>query len=105
MHPVTFPGAQTIGKPGQMAESECNSIPAMPLVDPNGYQCWLTAWMPDAEDLALLNAGQPVYVKTVTNHHVATNVGPGGRMVNVVGLPPMALFTIAPKIEEEGAGA
>lgn len=102
--PVHFEGATEIKKPEDMTDEQCTSIwakmgidalkvilnkgiaPVPPSVyesiDADKFPFFLTAWVPNKEDLEALNRGEPIYVKTVAN-----------------GLPPMALFTIDEKGE------
>lgn len=98
MHPVNFEGAVEIRKPDDMTDEQCISawakfgfdklFKAMQMnatippglyagVDEDDFPYYMTAWQPNKEDLEALNAGRPVYVKTLSK-----------------GLPPMALFTL-----------
>lgn len=83
MHPVHFEGAHEVKKPDNMTDEQCTSIPAMNGFDANGFPFFLTAWKPNAEDLAAFNRGEPVYIKTLARQ-----------------LPPMFLFTL----DEDGQG-
>ena len=77
MRPVEFEGSTEIKKPANMTDEECSSAWATAGVDINGDHYYMTAWQPNYEDLQALNAGKPIFVKTL------------GRV-----LPPMALFTL-----------
>jgi hypothetical protein len=77
MQPVEFNGSRMIGKPKDMTDEQCFSIPAFDAVDDNGFHFWLTAWKPSYEDLQALNRGEPVYVKSISG-----------------GLVPMCLYTV-----------
>ena len=105
MQPVSFPGATEIKKPNDMTDEQCFSVwakygfgklhelielkkggvevvpPIYAGVDTENFPFYLTAWQPSYEDLQALNAGRPIFIKTVSTR-----------------LPPMAVFTI----DEEG---
>lgn len=106
MHPVHFEGSVEIKKPSDMTDEQCtsawakfgfdllhkifesNGIAKLPEgilagVDSGNFPYYMTAWMPNKEDLDALNRGQPIYVK-----------------ITGKGLPPMALFTV----DENGNG-
>lgn len=100
MHPVHFEGATEIKKPDNMTDEECmsawakfgfgklyqiiqsNGVAIIPSVaagvDSENYPYYVTAWKPNKEDLDALNAGQPIYIRTLSKS-----------------LPPMSLFTIS----------
>lgn len=98
MHPVSFDGSVEIRKPENMTDEQCMSlwakagfgkllqlskvsehviIEVAAGVDEDNFPYYLTAWQPNKEDIEAINAGRPVYVKTLSK-----------------GLPPMALFTL-----------
>lgn len=100
MHPVFFEGAVEIKKPEDMTDEQClsawtkfgfdklhkviegNGMIKIPPglyagVDQENFPFYLTAWQPNKEDLEALNAGRPIYIKTLSK-----------------GLPPMAVFTL-----------
>ena len=74
---VDFPGTNIVfGKPAEMSDEQCGSVPAMTGTDPTGLPYTLTAWLPNYEDLLALQAGRPLMLQIV-----------GG------GMPPVALWT------------
>lgn len=77
MTPTYFEGATEIQKPQNMTDEECSSLWAVAGVDAAGYPYYLTAWMPNYEDIKAINEGRPIMVKTLSKQ-----------------LPPMALFTL-----------
>lgn len=60
MNPIKFPGSTYIGKPEEMPEEHCSGIWAAHSKDVNGYPFFVTVWVPTAEELKALNAGQGV---------------------------------------------
>jgi len=78
--PVMFEGANsTYGPPPGFAESQVAPIPAsryQVVGGPcDGVEMVVVAWLPDAEDLARLNAGGPVYLSCIGGlppHHLTT---------------------------------
>lgn len=67
MTPVTFPQQTHIfGKPGSWSDSQCKPVPAYlgqaqgGSVD--GIPIVVVAWQPDAEALAKLNSGEPIFL-------------------------------------------
>ncbi len=84
MHPIKFNGCNVdLGRPKDMTDEQCLSLPAEKNVDNSGFDYYLTAWMPNKEDLESLNRGEPMYLKVIGNNH-----------------PPVSLFTI----DEKGVG-
>jgi hypothetical protein len=100
MHPVFFEGSVEISKPNDMTDEQCmsawakfgfeklfkviqsNGIAHIPPglyagVDQEDFPFYMTAWQPNKEDLEALNAGRPIYIKTLSKQ-----------------LPPMAVFTL-----------
>lgn len=78
MRPVDFKTANTtFGKPENMSDEQCTPLRAEVGVDINGFPYICSAWMPNIDDLAAINRGEPIYIKVVSNS-----------------LPPMAIFTI-----------
>ena len=70
MTPCNFAEANiTYGPPPGFAESQVQSIPAcryqMIGGSCDGVEMVVVAWKPDAEDLARLNAGEPVYLSCI----------------------------------------
>jgi hypothetical protein len=96
MKNVPFEGSREIGKPTTMMKDDCVPAHAMPFVQQvdvqpldteadaptkkQPVQCWLLCYVPSPEDLAAMNAGEPVWLKIMAN-----------------GLPPHALFTMNPQ--------
>lgn len=80
MQPVSFEGSTEIKKPADMTDEQCMSVWATVGVDFGGLPYFLTAWKPSYEDMQALSRGEPIYVKTIAN-----------------GLPPMCLFTLDEK--------
>lgn len=99
MHPTHFPGAVEIKKPEGMTDEQCmsawakfgfdklykiiqsNGIMKLPPavyagVDAEDFPFYLTAWLPNKEDIEAINAGRPIFIKTLSKQ-----------------LPPMAVFT------------
>lgn len=74
---VAFDGAEEIRKPESMTDEQCSSVWAYRASDDDGFPFFLTAWMPSKEDLEALNAGRPLFLKTI-----------GGRF------QPVAMFTL-----------
>jgi hypothetical protein len=84
MHPITFEGVNTsLAKPTDMTDEQCSPLPAEKNVDNGGFDYFLTAWMPNKEDLEALNAGKPLFLKVIGLGH-----------------PPVALFTV----NDDGTG-
>jgi hypothetical protein len=105
MHPTHFEGAVEISKPIDMTDEQCMSawakygfdkiyeiikssgvIKLPPSVyasiDVDGFPYYLTAWKPNKEDIEAINAGRPIYIKTIAQ-----------------ALPPMSVFTLNEKDE------
>ena len=77
MHPVDFEGSNiTLNKPEGWTDEQCQSIKAWHGIDAVGNVGFLTAWTPSEKDLEALNAGRPLFMKTVSE-----------------GFAPVALFT------------
>lgn len=84
MMSINFEGANIVlGKPSDMTDEQCFSINAEKNIDSQGFPYFLTAWIPNKEDLDALNAGRPLFLKMVG-----------------VGFQPVALFTC----DENGEG-
>jgi hypothetical protein len=70
MTPITFPEANASFKaPADLAESQVATIMAycgpIPSGSMDGEKMIVVAWKPDADELAALNAGQPVFLTTL----------------------------------------
>lgn len=76
MIPIEFPGSREVGKPTDMTDEQCASIPAAQAVE-GGMPVWITCWQPSYEDIEAIKNGLPIYVKTVSRS-----------------LPPMLLLTL-----------
>jgi hypothetical protein len=91
MQPIEFVGSRIIGKPKDMTDEQCNSIWAANGATEDGIPFWVTVWKPSDEELAILNQGGGIIVRTLS-----------------AGLPPMSLFAtdlqIVPVEGEEKAG-
>jgi hypothetical protein len=106
MHPVHFEGAVEIKKPESMTDEQCMSVWAkygfdllfkifeskglvvLPEavyagIDAEHFPYYMTAWMPNKEDVDAVNRGEPFYIKVLAKE-----------------LPPMAVFTL----DENGNG-
>jgi hypothetical protein len=84
MYPTDFEGSNTnLTKPSDMTDEQCFSLPAEKNVDSQGFPYFLTAWMPNKEDVEALVAGRPLFLKVIGQ-----------------GFPPVALFTV----DENGEG-
>lgn len=77
MHPVQFPGSVEIKKPESMTDEQCSSAWIVAGIDNDGYPYYMTAWMPNYEDLQAIEEGRPIMVKVIGQQ-----------------LPPIALFTL-----------
>jgi len=85
MQPINFPGAIEVGKPENVKDEDCFSMPAMPVdytfTGEDGMQyparMWVEAWQPSKEDIAAINAGRPIWLQ-----------------IHSQGLPPVAVFTL-----------
>lgn len=78
MRPIDLPDYNiTLSKPTSMTDEQCAPLTAWHGDDGEGNHCFVTAWVPNKEDLAALNAGLPIYFKTVSDY-----------------FPPIAVFTI-----------
>lgn len=78
MHPTDFEGTNIVlTKPQNMTDEQCHPLKAFQGVDEQGFHFILTAWIPNKEDLESLQAGRPLYMKTVGQ-----------------GFAPVLLFTI-----------
>ncbi|WP_214228640.1 hypothetical protein [Pedobacter sp. B4-66] len=60
-----------------MTDDQCIPLSAYKGEDNDGFQFFLTAWVPNKEDLEALNAGRPLYLKVIGN-----------------GFPPLAMYTM-----------
>lgn len=66
MHPVNLHGMNVdLVKPADMTDEQCTSMKALHDIDNDGFPFFLTAWMPNKEDLEALNAGRPLLVKVI----------------------------------------
>lgn len=84
MRPIKFEGANIdLAKPKDMTDEQCFTLPAEKNVDANGFDYFLTAWLPNKEDLEALQQGRPLFLKVLGQGH-----------------PPVALFTV----DENGEG-
>lgn len=79
MQPTTFPEANSTHHAPAGDEHHCGSLPTFTgQIDGgswDGTKIVIAAWKPDAEDLARLNAGQPVFVAMLGGlcpHFIAT---------------------------------
>lgn len=84
MHPINFEGANiNLAKPNDMTDEQCQPLPAEKNVDNHGFPYFLTAWMPNKEDVEALMEGKPLWLKVIGTTH-----------------PPVVLFTV----NEDGTG-
>jgi len=84
MMSIDFEGSNvTLGKPTDMTDEQCVSIHAERNVDAQGFPYFLTAWVPNREDLEALQAGRPLFLKMIGTH-----------------FQPVAMFTV----DENGEG-
>jgi hypothetical protein len=84
MYPTDFEGSNiNLAKPSGMTDEQCFSLPAEKNVDSQGFDYFLTAWIPNKQDIEALVAGRPLFLKVIGQTH-----------------PPLALFTI----DEHGEG-
>jgi len=75
---IDFEGTNiNLTKPFGMTDEQCLPLMAQKAVDNQGLPYFLTAWMPNKEDLEALNAGKPLFLKMVGT-----------------GFQPVALFTV-----------
>lgn len=82
--PIKFEGVNTeLQKPDDMTDEQCIGLPAERGTDGEGFDYYLTAWMPNKEDVEAVMAGRPIFLKVIGKTH-----------------PPVALFTI----DEKGEG-
>ena len=82
--PINFEGANVdLTKPSDMTDEECFGLPAQQGVDINGFPYFVTAWIPNYDDLKALNEGRPLFLKVLGNSH-----------------QPVSLFTV----DENGEG-
>ncbi|WP_448104726.1 hypothetical protein [Pedobacter panaciterrae] len=78
MLPIDFPETNIVlGKPNDMTDEQCMPLNAYQGHDDDGFHFFLTAWVPNKEDLEALNAGRPLFLKVVGN-----------------GFPPLAMYTM-----------
>lgn len=81
--PIKFEGANVdLAKPDNMTDEQCMTLPAEKNIDLGGFPYYLTAWMPNKEDMEAMNAGRPLFLKVLGLSH-----------------PPVALFTVDDKGE------
>ena len=85
MLPINFEGAHEIKKPESMTDEDCSSLailqgftdrpgnlpPAViqDVVQGTNWPYTLSCWQPSREDIAAINAGQPVWVR-ILSHQV-----------------------------------
>jgi hypothetical protein len=66
MRAVELPGMIPLGKPADMSEEQCRSLPVWMADQPNtGIPLVISAWMPNKEDIEAIVAGRPVYLAVV----------------------------------------
>ena len=83
MIPIDFQGTNiTLTKPGNMTDEQCTPLKAMHGINDNGFPFFITAWMPNREDLDAINSGKPIYMQTIS-----------------AGFPQSSLYTINDKGE------
>jgi len=77
--PIDFEGANiTLTKPESMTDEQCTPLRAMYGRDEStGFPYFITAWMPNKEDLEAINSGKPIYLQMITSS-----------------FPPSSLFTV-----------
>lgn len=69
MMPVDFEGSNVeMCKPKDMTDEQCFSIRAFNGIDDDGVEYYLTAWLPNKEDIEAINAGRPVMLKQCGDH-------------------------------------
>lgn len=81
MHPVNFEGAREYKKPESMTDEECFSVYAAQFQDIKLRSSFVTAWLPNADDLKAINAGLPIYFKMMTEGlypHIPFTIGEDG---------------------------
>ena len=84
MRPIKFEGVNTdLVKPKDMTDEQCMSLPAEKNIDNEGNHYFLTAWLPNKEDLEALQRGTPLFLKVLGQSH-----------------PPIAMYTV----DEKGIG-
>jgi len=84
MYPTNFEGSNiNLTKPSDMTDEQCFSLPAEKNIDSQGFPYFLTAWMPNKEDVEALIAGRPLFLKSIGTE-----------------FQPVALFTL----DENGEG-
>jgi hypothetical protein len=79
----------TIGAPADMQDGSCDALPVLYTADTHGL--WAVSfWMPDAAELAMLNAGGGInlYVRAVGRQHPV--VGLGTYPADVPSTPPVS---------------
>jgi len=63
MRAIDFPGANiTLTKPSTMTDEECTPLRAQTGVNQSGFPYFITAWMPNVDDLKAINEGKPIYL-------------------------------------------
>lgn len=66
MSPINFDGVNIdLIKPDDMSDEACLSLPAERGTDDSGLPYFLTAWVPNYEDLKALKEGRPLYLKMI----------------------------------------
>ncbi|SFB74331.1 hypothetical protein SAMN05216344_102182 [Polaromonas sp. OV174] len=63
-----------LGAPPDFPLEDCRALPVTH-TEVDGVPCVLSFWMPDAEDLALLNAGKAVVLAVQGRTHAPLSVG------------------------------
>lgn len=78
MRPIDLPDYNiTLTKPDSMTYEQCAPLTAWHGNNASGDHCFVTAWVPNKEDLEQLNKGLPIYIQTVSDY-----------------FPPIAVFTM-----------
>ena len=66
MIPTDFEGTNIIlSKPSDMTDEQCLSVKAFHGLDNDNFPFFLTAWIPNKEDLEAINAGRPIMLKVI----------------------------------------
>lgn len=81
MMPIDFEGSNiTLSKPSNMTDEQCLEIKGFKGTDGDNFPFILTMWKPNKEDIAAINAGDPICLK-ILGHSI----------------PPVCLFTVDEK--------
>ncbi len=70
MLPINFPeAAVSLGRPSDMTDEECGPLPVargiVQLSENSVGPAVISAWKPTPEELAMLNAGGPIYLHVI----------------------------------------